>query len=263
MLMNQVSIVRGPSQTNGCLNTNYSDCAWGLSCAVVTGSGFIGKFFRVENTAGSFGQQAVALRVTADKVAFYQCTIDGWQDTLYVNTLRQFYRECDVLGTVDFIFGNAQAVFQSCNIIAKKTTWFGQTNTYTAQGRTDLHANTGLSFQNCTFDGTDELKANTTNYKTYLGRPWKAYSTCVIMESNLLGLIDPTGWLPWNTSSFGLNTSYFAEYQNFGAGSNTSARVSWSHQITDNTTANNYQASSFIQASSWVPAYNISVTLTL
>ena len=179
---------------------------------------------------------------------------------MYVNTFRQYFRECTITGTVDFIFGNAAASFQNCDIVAKKTTLIGQQNTYTAQGRTDPHQSTGVAFQNCTFDGTPDLKSNTTLYKTYLGRPWKAYSVCVIMKSDLMGHIDPTGWLPWNTSTFGLYTSYFAEYTNFGPGSNTAQRVAWSHQISAASLANNYQANNFVQASVWV---TVPLTTTL
>ncbi|KAI0504390.1 hypothetical protein KFK09_015342 [Dendrobium nobile] len=46
--------------------------------------------------------------------------IDGYYGTLYVHSFRQFYRDCDVCGTVDFIFGNAGVLCQGCNLIAKK-----------------------------------------------------------------------------------------------------------------------------------------------
>lgn len=239
------------------MNTDDFYCS---DSAVVQGDGFIGKSFKVENTAGANGHQACAYRGTADKLAFYKVTFDSWQDTMYVHTFRQFFRECTIRGTVDFMFGNAAASFQNCNIVAKKTTLLGQQNTYSAQGRTDPHQNTGLTYQNCTFDGEAALKSNTTNYKTYLGRPWKAYSVCVIMKSELMGHIDSTGWLPWNTSTFGLYTSYFAEYANTGAGSGLSQRVSWSHPITSASFADKYQANNFVQASSWV---SVPLTTTL
>jgi pectinesterase len=206
----------------------------------------------VQNTAGAEGHQACAFRGSADKIAFYKVTFDSWQDTMYAHTFRHFYRECTIRGTVDFIFGNAAASFQNCNVVAKKSTVFGQQNTYSAQGRTDPHQTTGLAFQNCTFDGTAALKSNVTDYKTFLGRPWKPYSVCVIMKSELMGHIDPTGWLPWNQSTFGFYTSYFAEYANTGPGSDLSKRVSWSHPISAASIANKYQANQFVQASTWV-----------
>jgi pectinesterase len=229
---------------------------------IIEGSGFIGKFFTAQNTAGPTGHQAVAVRVSADKAVFYQCSLDSYQDSLYAHTFRHFFRETTILGTVDFIFGNGNSVFQSCNVIAKKPL-LGQQNTYTAQGKTDPGQNTGLSFQSCTFDATADLKSNAAQFPTYLGRPWKAYSTCVNLKCNLLGHVNPAGWLPWNTSDFGLKTSFFAEYLSFGAGANTAKRVSWSHQITDRNQALTYQALSFITANSWVPATGVPLTTTL
>lgn len=232
-------------------------------CAVIEGSGFIGQAFTARNTAGAAGHQAVAMRVSADKAAFYQCTFDSWQDTLYTHTFRQYYRESYITGTVDFMFGNGAVAFQACTIVAKKSTILGQQNTYSAQGKTDPGQNTGYSFQSCTFDGTADLKANTAQFKTYLGRPWKEYSTHVNLKCNLIGHIDPAGWLPWNTSDFGLKTSFFAEWLDFGAGANTANRVSWSHQITDKNVAQKYQAVPFAGAGSWVPATGIPLTTSL
>ena len=182
---------------------------------------------------------------------------------MYTHVLRHFYTECTIRGTVDFLFGNAAAVFQSSTIEAKKTTLVGQQNTYTAQGRTDPHQATGLTFQSCTFTGTpDLLAANQEDYPTYLGRPWKAYSVSVIMESELMDNVNPAGWLYWIPgSSFGLWTSYFAEYRNYGPGSNTAHRVDWSHQITSSSVANYYQASNFIWARSWVSGVPLKTTL--
>jgi pectinesterase len=195
--------------------------------------------------------------VSADVVAFYKVKFDGYQDTLYCHTFRQFYRECVVAGTVDFMFGNGNAVFQSCQLVAKKTTILGQQNTYTAQGRIDPHQNTGLAFQDCNFDGTSDLKRSVASYPSFLGRPWKKYSVCVLLRPTIQAHVDRTGWLPWNTSSFGLYTSFFAEYHGKGPGSNTRYRVKWSHQITDAKTANKYQAASFINGKSWLPYIDV------
>ncbi|CAM6012661.1 unnamed protein product [Sphagnum balticum] len=230
---------------------------------IIEGSGFIGKSFSVQNTAGAAGQQAVAMRVSADKVAFYKCTVDGWQDTLYTHTFRQFYRNSTILGTIDFVFGNGYVAFQFCTLVAKKSPVVGPQNTYTAQGKTDPGQTTGLSFQSCIFDGTADLKANTQLFKTYLGRPWKPYATVVNLKCNLQSIIDPAGWLPWNTSDYGLYTSFLAEYQDVGPGANATLRVNWSHQITNDTIAAQYQAVPFVAASSWVPATGIPLATTL
>ncbi|KAF0932413.1 hypothetical protein E2562_010328 [Oryza meyeriana var. granulata] len=81
-----------------------------------SGSGFMMRDMTVENWAGPAKHQAVALRVSADRAAVYRCNIIGYQDTLYAHSNRHFYRDCDVYGTVDFVFGNAAAVLQRCNL---------------------------------------------------------------------------------------------------------------------------------------------------
>ena len=238
-----------------------ADHLFGGFCAVVGATGFIGKYFTVRNTAGSYGHQACAARVSGDFAAFFQVKFDSYQDTLYAHTFRQFYTQCIIQGTVDFMFGNSQAVFQGCELVAKKSTLLGQQNTYTAQGRFDPHQNTGLAFQDCNFVPTSDLMKSITLFPTYLGRPWKAYSQCVLLRPTLQAHINPAGWLPWNTTNFGLYTSFFAEYEGKGPGSNTRYRVRWSHQITSSTVANRYQAASFINGKSWLPSYGLPYSL--
>ncbi|CAO2177957.1 unnamed protein product [Urochloa humidicola] len=114
----------------------------------VAGDGIILQDLRVENTAGPTKQQAVALRVSADRAVAYRCRVDGYQDTLYAHALRQFYQECFVSGTVDFIFGDAAAVLQGC-ALAARVPLRGQQNAVTAQGREDPNQNTGTSVHRC------------------------------------------------------------------------------------------------------------------
>lgn len=52
----------------------------------------------------------MTLRVGIDFAAIYRGSIVGYQDTVYIHSLKQFYRECNIFGTVDFIFGNAAVV---------------------------------------------------------------------------------------------------------------------------------------------------------
>ncbi|GJX59061.1 pectinesterase/pectinesterase inhibitor U1, partial [Tanacetum coccineum] len=116
--------------------------------AAVVGDGFLATGITFQNTAGAANHQAVALRVGSDLSAFYQCDMLAYQDTLYVHKNRQFYINCLIAGTVDFIFGNAAAVFQDCDIHARRPN-SGQKNMLTAQGRTDSNQNTGIVIQKC------------------------------------------------------------------------------------------------------------------
>ncbi|XP_054801548.1 probable pectinesterase/pectinesterase inhibitor 7 [Prosopis cineraria] len=86
----------------------------------VKGDGFVGVNIIFRNTAGPEKHQAVAALNSANMSSFYSCSFEGYQDTLYAHSKMQLYRECDIYGTIDFIFGNAAAVFQNCNIYARR-----------------------------------------------------------------------------------------------------------------------------------------------
>ncbi|OMO81988.1 Pectinesterase, catalytic [Corchorus olitorius] len=214
---------------------------------------FVAVNITFQNTAGAIKHQAVAVRNGADLSAFYSCSFEGYQDTLYTHSLRQFYRECDIYGTVDFIFGNAAVVFQNCNLYPRLP-MKGQFNAITAQGRTDPNQNTGTSIHDCTIKAADDLASSNMTFKTYLGRPWKEYSRTVYMQTYMDSLIDPTGWSIWD-GTFALSTLYYGEYQNTGPGSNTSSRVTWPgyHVITNATDASNFTVSTFLLGDDWLP----------
>ncbi|KAJ6433115.1 hypothetical protein OIU84_020195 [Salix udensis] len=187
----------------------------------VFGKGFIARDMGFRNTAGAIKHQAVALMSNADMSAFYRCSMDAFQDTLYVHANRQFYRDCNIYGTVDFIFGNSAVVIQNSYILPRKPMQ-GQQDTITAQGKFDPNQNTGISIHNCTIWPYGDLSS----VKTYLGRPWKNYSTTVFMRSMMGSFIDPTGWLPW-TGNTAPPTIFYAEFENFGPGASTKNRVKW------------------------------------
>ncbi|MQL93223.1 hypothetical protein Taro_025861 [Colocasia esculenta] len=224
------------------------------------GDGFIARDMTFENTAGPQKHQAVALRSGSDLSVFYRCSFKGYQDTLYVHSQRQFYRECDIYGTVDFIFGDSVTVLQNCNIYVRRP-MSNQKNTVTAQGRTDPNENTGISIHNSKVTAASDLKPVQGSFKTYLGRPWKQYSRTVFMQSNLDGLIDPAGWLEWS-GNFALSTLYYGEYQNTGAGGDTSSRVSWPgyRVITSASEAGRFTVGSFLSGDSWIPATGVPFT---
>jgi pectinesterase len=186
--------------------------------------GFIARGITFSNVAGPEGHQAVALRSSADYFVFYGCCFEGYQDTLYAHAGRQFYRDCTISGTVDFIFGDSLAVFQNCELRARAP-MAGQQNTITAQGKKEKDTVTGFSFQNCSL--TAESGLNSSAAATYLGRPWKTYSTTVFLRSAIGGHVDPAGWLSWNASNPFESTCVYGEFANSGAGSNTSRRVAW------------------------------------
>ncbi|GMJ10903.1 Pectin Methylesterase 34 [Hibiscus trionum] len=222
-----------------------------------TGAGFIARDMTFENWAGPAKHQAVALRVGADHAVVYRCNIIGYQDTLYVHSNRQFYRECDVYGTVDFIFGNAAVVFQNCSIYARKPMAL-QKNTITAQNRKDPNQNTGISIHASRILPAPDLVAANGSFETYLGRPWKLYSRTVIMMSHMSNHIHPRGWLEWN-ATFALDTLYYGEYMNYGPGAAIGQRIGWPgyRVITSEIEASKFTVEQFIYGSSWLPSTGV------
>ncbi|KAL1336591.1 hypothetical protein AAHE18_10G073500 [Arachis hypogaea] len=219
--------------------------------------GFIARDLTIENSAGPQKHQAVALLSSSDHSVFYRCSFRGYQDTLYVLSQRQFYRDCDIYGTIDFIFGDAVALFQNCNIFLRKP-MSKQQNAVTAQGRTDPNENTGIVIHNCRIMAASDLKPVQGSVKCFLGRPWQKYSRTVVVKSSLDGLIQPAGWMPW-AGSFALNTLYYGEYMNIGAGANTAGRVKWPgfHVITNPTEALKFTVANFLDGGSWIPGTGV------
>ena len=223
-------------------------------CAAITGNGFIARDIGFHNTAGPQGEQALAVYVASDHSVFFRCSIAGYQDSLYALALRQFYRECDIYGTIDFIFGNAVAVFQSCNLVLRRPQR-GHYNVILANGRNDPGQNTGFSVQKCKIMASSDFSAVKHSYNSYLGRPWKEYSRAVIMESTLDDAIAPRGWIEWpGAESSTLKNLYFAEYSNAGPGAGLSKRVQWSgYHVIGADEAVKFTVSNFIAGTSWLP----------
>lgn len=220
--------------------------------AAVQGDDFIARDIGFENSAGAEKHQAVALRVSADKAVFYNCQMDGYQDTLYAHTYRQFYRDCVISGTIDFIFGDSAALFQGCTIVVRKPLE-NQQCIVTAQGRKDIRQPTGLVLQNCTFIADPEYLPYKKSIKSYLGRPWKEFSRTVIMESFLDDIIQPDGWLKWN-DTFALDTLFYTEFNNRGPAAPKKDRVKWKGvKELPPGRVQRFTAAEFLDGNRWIP----------
>ncbi|XP_078162429.1 putative pectinesterase/pectinesterase inhibitor 58 [Carex rostrata] len=222
----------------------------------VEGANFIAKDMGFRNTAGAVNHQAVALRISGDFGAFFKCRFDGFQDTLYTHAGRQFFRDCTVSGTIDFIFGNSAVVFQNCVIICNRP-MDNQLNTVTAHGRTDPNMKTGIVLQNCQFVADKALEPVRTKIASYLGRPWKLYSRTVVMESSIGDVIRPEGWVAWD-GDFALKTLYYAEYANTGPGAATAGRVKWpTFHVINKAVATQFTTGPFLNSNNWIASTGV------
>ena len=215
------------------------------------------KDIRVENTAGAENHQAVALRVQSDQAVFYQCYFDGYQDTLYTHAQRQFFRDCTVTGTIDFIFGNSQVVIQNCLIQPRKP-MDNQVNIITAQGRREKRSAGGTVMHNNTIEPHPDFVSSTGKIATYLARPWKEYSRTIYIQNKIGAFISPKGWLEWN-GNFGLDTLFYAEVENTGPGADMSQRAKWGgiKTVTYEEAQKEYTVEAFIQGQQFIPKYGV------
>lgn len=179
---------------------------------------FYAENLTFENTSGPVGQ-AVACFVSADRAYFKNCRFLGWQDTLYTygKGCRQYYEDCYIEGTVDFIFGWSTAVFNRCHIHSK-------TKGYVTAPSTDQGQKYGYVFYDC------RLTADEGVTDVYLSRPWRPYAQAVFVRCDLGGHILPAGWNNWGKVE-NEKTAFYAEYQSRGAGANPQARAPFSHQL--------------------------------
>ncbi|XP_020258552.1 pectinesterase-like [Asparagus officinalis] len=221
----------------------------------IAADNFIGKFISFENTSGPQKHQAVALMSNGDKCAFYQCSFKGYQDTLYINQGRQFFRECKIYGTIDFIFGDAAAVIQNSSIILQKPIP-GQQNVITAQGREDKTKKTGIVIHNCNIITANNFQSG--DAKCYLGRPWKKYSRTVIMKTYIHKAIESSGWLDMDGNH---GTVVYREYDNYGPSAGTSDRVRWAgYKVLKTEEAKAYTVKRFIDGNHWLSSTGIPFT---
>ncbi|XP_044972336.1 pectinesterase/pectinesterase inhibitor PPE8B-like [Hordeum vulgare subsp. vulgare] len=224
--------------------------------AVVYAKGkmLLARDLTVENTAGREAGAAVALRSASKQSVFYRCEFKGYEDTLLADSNRQFYRECVISGTVDFIYGNAKAVFQDCLLLARAPLK-GKHNVITAQGRDGPDGSSGFSFQNCRVTSQEDLNGSET--ETYFGRPWKNHSHVVFMQSFLDTIVHPSGWVAWNKTNGDVPpTVFYGEYGNTGPGANLSKRVPWLH-VMDAGQAEHYTVKRLIRGDEWLNATGV------
>jgi pectinesterase len=186
----------------------------------VAGNNIVFENITFVNSAGRVGQ-AVAMHVEGDRCVFRNCRFIGNQDTLLASgeNARQYFERCTIEGTTDFIFGAATAVFDRCTIVSKVNSYVTAASTLPTQAF-------GFVFLNC------KIESDSVGRKVYLGRPWRLNAYTAFINCELGEHIRPEGWHNWNKPE-AEKTARYMEYGNTGPGANPSARVSWSHQLSE------------------------------
>lgn len=183
-----------------------------------------------ENTAGSgsVAGQAIALYCDGDGLSFSDCVLKGYQDTLFLAPLpekeyekdgflgpKEFsprtprwvvFRHCLIEGSIDFVFGGAEAEFHACEFRSLEAGYVFAPSTPEGQKR-------GFFVKNCTFSAAAGLPAES----VYLGRPWRDYARCELVDCTLGNHIKREGWSDWGKAA-AREHAYFAEKGSRGPG---------------------------------------------
>lgn len=199
----------------------------------------------IENNAGEVGQ-AVALLVNGDKVILHHCKLIGDQDTYYTKGYGRLYmKNCYIEGTTDYIFGRSVAVFDSCKVVSKKSS-------YITAASTEEGYSFGYVFLDC------ELTYLPGGLGTFLGRPWRPYARTVFLRTYMDRHIQGAGWSEWSGNN-NHETCFYAEYACVGSRARRTYRVDWSHELTEQEAADYTIANIFAQTTApnysddWMP----------
>jgi len=194
---------------------------WTSASFFIYANDFKAENLTFQNTAGFTAGQAVAVFANGDRLTFINCNFTGFQDVLFCSGSgsRQYYKDCYIEGTTDFIFGPATAVFKNCHIHSKK-------NSHVTAASTPREIKFGFVLMDC------RLTADSSIHKVSLGRPWTPYASVTYLRCDIGEHIIPEGWNNWRNSA-NEQTARYAEYKNTGPGSLPAGRVKWIRQLSD------------------------------
>ena len=173
--------------TSKCGTVIVTAAATGFSAENIT---FENSYNVTDHTKEGEQTPAVAFDSLADQVYLKNCSLIGRQDTVYLQGKgnRVYINGGKIEGTVDFVFGDANALIENAAINmayypGRKTGYFAAPNT--AKGQT------GLVFNNCQLTVDNQYGSNAV---IYLARPWQTTvqtTSKVVNGKTILTAYDP------------------------------------------------------------------------
>lgn len=131
--------------------------------------------------------QAIALRQRGKQAIYKRVSLQGIQDTYYLNKAdgTAYFEDCSIAGEVDFIYGDGTAFFQHCSLLPlSKSAIITAPNTQ-AEYR-------GMVFNECSIERSPEAKDAVTGYR--LGRPWGDSPAATFLHTTMRVLPSSEGW---------------------------------------------------------------------
>ncbi len=179
--------------------------------------------------------QEVALSVVADGFRMDSCRLTSTQDTLFTGPLpedlierytgfladelrrggeqKQVFRDCLIEGTVDFIFGCGDALFESCEL---RSLVDARNLGYVAAPAHGRNQKKGYVFRDCRFTREDGVE----DASIYLARPWRDHGLCSFQNCAYGPHINPLGFDKWSGTNRNETARFFESPE-------VSGRVDW------------------------------------
>ena len=204
-------------------NTYNTDKVGATTNAVVGGVCTAGQpaqtFSALYNSGTECNSQALAIWITGDQAVLNNIYAASLQDTIYSGSIsassafaaRQYWFRGKVTGDVDYIFGDAAAVFDHTSIY---TTYHGNTATGTetieAQNQADQTGATPSYLSGYIMNSDVFTSQSSGMTSLYFGRPYGHYSTWIMLNS-FVDQVAPAGYIEFSGDT-NLPTSTYAEY---------------------------------------------------
>lgn len=168
--------------------------------------------------------QEVALSVVADSFHMENCILRSTQDTLFLGPLpsdligryegflpdplrrygrfRQVFRNCRIDGTVDYIFGCGEALFENCEI---RSVQDARDTGFVAAPAHEPWQGAGFLFLRCSFTCLNVIAPES----VYLARPWRDYGLAVFESCTYGPHIRQEGFDRWQGTRRDLTARFY------------------------------------------------------
>ena len=140
-------------------------------------------------------ERAAAFSAEGPFAEFYGCEFHSSQDTLFTSNSPQYFKNCIIEGMTDYIFGESNAVFDSCELRWKgysDENLYGGVITAAKKKEGETGVYTGYFFYNCLVTSSKEFKSKPGNF----GRPWRQTARVTFVNTFLEdeNQISDEGW---------------------------------------------------------------------
>ena len=196
-------------------------------------------------------ERAAAMTIEGAYAEFYACKFFSSQDTLYTGASPAYFRKCVIEGQTDYIFGEANVVFDVCELRWKGYSGTSYAGYITAARQGSTSSYTGYLFNKCKVYGSSQ---SLTVKAGYFGRPWASTAKVMFINTTLLNadMILPAGWY----SMSGVQPENVAGFKEYGTKLKDGTAVSLSsrkgHTLSDSD-ASSIKKKNYMN--NWTPTY--------